>query len=250
MNLSIIKLNSVNSTNIYASQYAENNKHLLKESISLFYASEQLNGKGLGTNKWESNPEENITFSILFDLAQLHTKEFFFINKFFSISILEFVKSIISNKNNLKIKWPNDIYFENKKIAGILIENRIEGNYFKYSIAGAGININQERFSIDIPNPISITNITSLKYDIEVLINNYSSYFQKWYEIFLTRNYKLLDDIFFENLYLLNQPSKFIVNNIVIEGIIKGVRQNGMLIMDDKNGMTKLYDFKQIKYCI
>ena len=131
----------------------------------------QTEGKGQRTNSWESAKDKNLLFSLL--LKPLHTpiSEQFRISQLCSNGIIYVLRNLISTETNLfTIKWPNDIYWKNKKLGGILIENNLQGNKIKNSTLGIGLNINQTEFPLDIPNPISLKQITGKDYNITELL--------------------------------------------------------------------------------
>ena len=131
------------------------------------YTLEQTQGKGLGSNRWLSQRGQNILISFLFQPPITIQNQFYF-NQYFALAIRDFLSKFIENP---MIKWPNDIYVGNKKIAGILIEHSIQGDTLKYSIAGVGININQTLFEPEIPNPTSLSILTGITFDIPKEIN-------------------------------------------------------------------------------
>ena len=136
----IIRLESVDSTNNYIA-------NLLKEGIledgTVILADEQFAGKGQRNSEWLTSPGENLTFSFFLSNVNLSVQNQYFLTCIVSISLVQLL-----NKFGLdaKIKWPNDIYINNKKISGVLIENQLSSSEIKNSIIGIGLNINQREF--------------------------------------------------------------------------------------------------------
>ncbi|HTB31251.1 MAG TPA: biotin--[acetyl-CoA-carboxylase] ligase, partial [Bacteroidia bacterium] len=130
-------------------------------------AMEQLSGRGQRGTKWASEPGANLTFSIILCPHFLPLTEQFQLTKAIALGIAGFVSHLLGDYANVKIKWPNDIYVKNCKIAGILIENILEQSTMKYSVVGVGLNVNQVVFDPSIPNPISLKSLTGKDFDTE-----------------------------------------------------------------------------------
>ena len=162
--MNIIHLEQTASTNTHLATIAANAPHGTVVSTRC-----QTAGRGQRGNSWESAPGRNITMSILMRPQGLLAREQFAISQAVSMAIVTVLRQYIK-RERVSIKWPNDIYVADRKICGILIENSLVGNRIGHSIAGIGININQEHFISDAPNPVSllqlIGNVTPLD-DIE-----------------------------------------------------------------------------------
>ncbi|MCF0173541.1 MAG: biotin--[acetyl-CoA-carboxylase] ligase, partial [Bacteroidales bacterium] len=157
--MKIIWYDTLLSTNNTMSLYKERFQD--RETI---VAIEQTAGKGQRGNRWESAPGENLTFSTMLKPRGFAAERAWLISQSVSLGICDFlhIKGL-----EAKIKWPNDIYVEDRKICGILIENSISGTLLSSSIVGIGLNVNQLSFSEDIPNPISMAMVTGQRYDIK-----------------------------------------------------------------------------------
>lgn len=187
----IIELNSVDSTNKYANEMisARNTQDIIAGTV--IWALEQFAGKGQQDTIWISEPQKNLTFSIILFPTFLNPGYLFLLNETIALGIYDFVKSIIKTdasmcSDKVKIKWPNDIYVEvplqpiqkggklkeNKKIAGILIENAIVESKVASSVIGVGLNINQEKFPCADWNikPTSLKLITGKTYDLRACL--------------------------------------------------------------------------------
>ena len=115
----------------------------------------QTAGRGQRGNSWESEPHKNLTFSVLLKPQHIIAREQFYISEIVSVAIVNTLRKYIIDQP-IAIKWPNDIYVNDDKICGILIENTLSGYSISQSIAGIGININQQTFLSNAPNPISL----------------------------------------------------------------------------------------------
>ena len=137
-----------------------------KDSVAEGYtvvAVSQTAGRGQIGAFWESQPGQNLTFSLLLRPEFIKADQMFLVSKAISLGIVDYLNSF---GEEFKIKWPNDIYYKDKKICGVLIENQLMGSNIVYSIIGIGLNINQKEFISDAPNPISLYNIIGRKLDL------------------------------------------------------------------------------------
>lgn len=132
-------------------------------------AMTQTAGRGQRGNSWEAEPRKNLTFSLLLKPRVMMASRQFELSQLVSISILKVLKECLST-DEVRIKWPNDIYYRDRKLCGILIENTLEGARIEQSIVGVGINVNQTEFVSDAPNPISLANITGHTFDLDKLL--------------------------------------------------------------------------------
>ena len=156
-----IELNSVDSTNNYAMQQAKSG---LAKHGTAYFAHEQTAGKGQRNKHWLSAKDENIILSVILDASGLLLSQQISLNVIAALAALNLFNNYTTK--NFKIKWPNDIYWQDRKTGGILIENIIAGDVWKYSIVGFGLNINQTAFDTSLKNPVSLKQITGNTYDI------------------------------------------------------------------------------------
>ncbi|MBK6281348.1 MAG: biotin--[acetyl-CoA-carboxylase] ligase [Draconibacterium sp.] len=172
-----IFLTEVESTNNYANQLVLSKA---AEHGTVVLAQYQKKGKGQQGNSWESEPGKNLLASIILFPDFLSAAKQFYLSKIASLSIVDFLKTETSG---ITIKWPNDIYIDNKKVAGILIENAIKGHNLSSSIIGIGLNLNQELFVTDAPNPVSLKQVSTKDYEIENIAETIFDNMIHWYQI-------------------------------------------------------------------
>lgn len=146
----LIHINETNSTNNYLQSLCSEQK---VEELTVIVADFQTSGRGQRGNSWESDPGKNLLFSTVIFPEFLEARRQFLISQIISLAIKEELDTYTSD---ISIKWPNDIYWKEKKICGMLIENDLMGRNINQSIAGIGININQEIFHSSAPNPVSL----------------------------------------------------------------------------------------------
>ena len=200
------------------------------------YAGYQTAGRGQTGNSWESEEGKNLLCSIVLPPA----KNLYFLNIAVSVAILRLIDE------PLTIKWPNDIYWQDKKLAGILLENAIVGSEIKYSIAGIGLNVNQTEFVSDAPNPVSLKQITGKENDIDQLM-------QDLFEAVNTVLNEPEDVIWSEyksHLYRREGYWPFADTNGVFEAQIEDVLPTGEVVLRDENNKKRVYHFKQIRYVL
>ena len=204
------------------------------EGESFLYAGYQTAGRGQTGNSWESEEGKNLLCSILLP----PDKNLYFLNIAVGVALLRVIGEAFT------IKWPNDIYWEDKKIAGILIENAIIGNEIKYSIAGIGLNVNQTEFHSDAPNPISLKQIYGTEFDIDQLMNQV-----------LEAVHKVLNEpeedvwaYYKSHLYRREGFWPFEDQNGTFEACIEDVLPTGEIVLRDQQGKERKYHFKQVKY--
>ena len=135
----------------------------------------QTAGRGQRGNHWEAEPGKNLTFSIMLEPAGLQARDQFTLSEAVAIAVVDTLRPLVPDPEDIRVKWPNDIYWRDLKLVGILIENSLAGPCISRSVAGIGVNVNQERFLSDAPNPVSLKMITGRDYDLDRLIDNLST---------------------------------------------------------------------------
>src|SRR5574344_2655311 len=166
----LVHLDETDSTNRFIKELKTDKKYRMVVVASSF----QTAGRGQGCNRWESEQGKNITFSILIHPDAILPHVQFVISMAISLAIKE---SLNGYFDDVSIKWPNDIYYKDKKICGILIENNLSGCVIKDSILGIGINVNQRKFVSDAPNPVSMFQILGKETDKEEVLNEVIRHF-------------------------------------------------------------------------
>ena len=200
------------------------------------YAGYQTAGRGQTGNSWESEEGKNLLCSIVLPPA----KNLYFLNIAVSVAILRLIDE------PLTIKWPNDIYWQDKKLAGILLENAIVGSEITYSIAGIGLNVNQTEFVSDAPNPVSLKQITGKENDIDQLMQDL---FEAVYTV-LNEPEDVIWSEYKSHLYRREGYWPFADTNGVFEAQIEDVLPTGEVVLRDENNKKRVYHFKQIRYVL
>ena len=238
-----IVLNEVESTNNYAKQLILSNA----EEGTVVLARFQKNGRGQQGNQWESEAGKNMLATVILYPRFLNGGKQFAISKIVSLSLVEFLKN---KTDDVSIKWPNDIYVGNKKIAGILIENTINGNNLFSSVLGIGLNLNQVRFLSDAPNPISLKQITGNEYDLETVASEILGSILNWYEKIEAGNFSEIDSAYFSQLFRSGEWGKYSKDGNFFEAKITGIGEFGQLQLEKRDGTVDEFMFKEVEFVL
>lgn len=242
--LKTIQLDEVNSTNSHLTKLAEN-KSL--EEGTLVSTKKQLEGKGQTGNIWLSEDNKNILESLYLKPTFLPTEYMFSISKVVSIGIIEAFNKI---KEGFCIKWPNDIYYNDKKIGGILVENQLMGNNISQSIIGIGLNINQREFNESLPNPISLLNICNSTFNLDMINEQVMHCIFKWYNALSEGDLHTIDRIYHRYLYRKNGYHTFKDEKGNFSAKIKKVASDGKLMLLTDENITKNFYFKEVEFVL
>lgn len=209
---------------------------------TIIITDNQTAGKGQRGNTWESAPEENLTFSIIYKPHFLNSSESFNLNIVTSLALIYTLKNF---GIPAFIKWPNDIFCGKYKISGILIENTIEKNKLKNSIIGIGLNVNQPKFTYS--EATSMYNISNRLYDLsnvlEVLVTN----IERLYINLKSGTNISLRDQYHQYLLGKGELRNFQIRDQEVQGRILGVDESGRLKVEIA-GKTEYFSFKEIKF--
>ena len=237
-----LKLKEVNSTNSYLKELIATNDKELEGLVVV--AENQVLGRGQKGTVWESENGKNLTLSIFLKPNVMVLNQFI-ISKVISLGIVSFLKDL--GLNNLKIKWPNDIYCNNKKIAGILIENSLKGNKINRSVVGIGLNVNQLNFQSE-NGPTSIAKeLKNDKQNLTELLDGLLFFIDKTYINLKLGKETEINTNYLDNLYWINEFRSFRKGNHLIEGSILGVDQIGKLQIKINNKI-ETFGLKEISF--
>ena len=229
MNYRMVHLDETESTNRWLREQGG-------EENVVVWTDYQTAGRGCGTNRWESERGKNLLFSILIHPTEVKPQEQFRLSMAISLAI---VHALQDYTDGLSIKWPNDIYWHDRKICGILIENRLSNGCIKDCIIGVGLNVNQREFLSDAPNPVSLWQIVGRETDCEALLKRILTCF--------TYNEVDADDYraqlyWREGLHLFSDADgKFMAE-------IADVEDDGHLALRDSEGRERRYAFKEVRF--
>lgn len=240
----VISLLSTDSTNDYARQLLEGSKP--REGVVII-AGEQKKGRGYGENTWYSGRGKNLLFTVILYPEFLAANQQFLISKCISLGIYDYLSEYISD---VSIKWPNDIYVEDRKIAGILIENDLVGSAVKDSIIGIGLNVNQEYFPHDIPNPVSLRQMIEKRLPLKKELRKLCGYLDKRYTMLSRGKADKINREYHDHLFRLNEMSWYQAQGYSFRAKIVGVSDYGQLILENEAGKTLEYSFKEVGFIL
>ena len=239
-----VLLKEVDSTNNYLKQLASNSKPLPEGTVIM--AENQYAGRGQQQNGWFAEPGKNLTFSILLKPSFLKITEQFDLVRAISLGVYDaFAPSLAPQ---LKIKWPNDIYYGENKLGGMLIENMIQSGQIKNSIAGIGLNINQEKFPDWVPNAVSLKQILRTDYDLKTLLSEICAHVEGWYLKLKAGKIADVRESYLSRLYWLNEKHTFRSKDRLFSGTITDVCYNGILKVKNNNEEELEFSLKEIEF--
>ena len=238
-----IRLHSTDSTIDFLKHY----RPVSPKDMILVTADFQTAGRGQAGNSWESEAGKNLLFGLLFHPREVEANRQFILSQAVALSICE---TLSDYAEDIRIKWPNDIYWKDRKICGMLIENTLVGRCIENCIIGAGININQQTFCSDAPNPVSLRQITGKEQEPVFILADTIKRFKDYYRKIqqgqtedIVRNYR-------ERLYRHNGFHLYQDADGVFEAEIHDVEPTGHLVLTDRDGTTRRYAFKEVSHLI
>ena len=242
-----IWLDETDSTNNFLSALCD------KEGVPEFTTvctNFQTAGKGQRGNSWESEKGRNLLFSFVIYPQFVKAREQFILSEIISLSVKEALDCHISD---VSVKWPNDIYWKDKKICGMLIENVLGDGGVARCIAGIGLNINQQAFLSDAPNPVSLSQITGKEEDLQVVLTDVLLFVARYYkdlkhnpEVFTS----YLSEKYNQSLYRREGIYPFRDAQGAFEASILRVAPDGRLFLLDTEGNERSYLFKEVQFII
>lgn len=242
--LNLIAHDELDSTNTYLREEKQRKQF---PEFTYVTANYQRAGKGQRGNSWESAPHSNLMFSVLLRPECLPMKQHFILSELVSLALL---KTLAKYSKHFSIKWPNDLYWKDYKIAGILIENDIEGLSLKESVIGIGLNVNQKEFLSDAPNPISLFQILQKEIDRNTLLQEFHNHLSEEYHRLACGELIEIADEYQSALYRLGDYYTYADKDGEFEAQIHRVADDGTLYLVDEKGKLRKYLFKEVKYIL
>lgn len=234
--MEIIKLTDTASTNDYLLE-------LNTDRDICVVADYQSAGKGMGTNAWESEPGKNLLFSILIHPTWLPVRQQYLLSMAEAVAIVEVLGE------GYEIKWPNDIYYGDRKLSGTRIDVNLYGGQLRDVIIGTGINVNQEVFVSDAPNPVSLKNITGREHDRDTLLRTILYHFTYYYNMVRETPDKIVH-LYHEHLYHRTGLHTFTDKDGTFKAEIVRVAENGIITLRRTDNTLSHYEFKQLRFCL
>lgn len=239
------EFDSLDSTNQYAYGLLT---HESPAEGTVIITHDQYAGKGQAANKWESEPHKNLTFTTILYPKFLPARKQFLLNQVVSLSVFDTLSNYISN--GLKIKWPNDIYVFDKKIAGILIQNSLKGSTLQSAIIGIGLNVNQKQFISAAPNPTSLALEIGKMTDLKTLLAEFCQHLEHNYLQLKAGQITIIQQRYLNALYRFKENFHYRrLDGSVFKGQIIGVTDIGKLQIKTQSGIEE-FIFKEVGYIL
>ncbi len=245
---SIVFMDEVDSTNRYLRDFIKENGR--PESLFCVVAENQTAGRGQKGNTWHSTKGYSLTFSFYLGSGALEPQKQFVVSEFAAYGLYKTIKRYLTEEQaeHLKIKWPNDIYYKDKKLAGMLIEHSITGRKIDHSFIGIGLNLNQLDFPTELPNPISMKQITGEDYTAKEVVERIMKRFGFMKEDFIMQHYGNVHREYMEALYWRTGFHNFEDKDGEFTARIYDVQANGELVLERESGERKNYDIKDVLF--
>jgi BirA family biotin operon repressor/biotin-[acetyl-CoA-carboxylase] ligase len=241
----VIDLESTDSTNNYALKLLHGKQPFEGTVVRTF---RQTLGRGQREKQWESEDFSNLTFSVIYYPVFLSVSRQFQLSKAIALGVADFVKNIVKDQS-VKIKWPNDIYVGDKKIAGILIENSVSGNKISSAVIGIGLNVNQTTFSAEIPNPVSLKMVIGKELDLKKCFQELCVSLEARYMQLKAGKENVINEQYHKTLYGLDEQREFIIDKKNTTAEIVGVDELGRLKLRVNETVTE-HDLHHVVYKI
>ena len=232
----------LDSTNAYLQR--EQSEHDIRNWV--VSANEQTAGKGMGNNGWESEAGKNLTFSMALDVVFLSAERQFLLSEAVALGLIDALDALLSAEK-LYIKWPNDIYYENRKLAGILINSTIKANMMDVSIIGIGLNVNQLQFQDWPTHPISLRQITGKEYELPPLLERvFRCIYNKVEQ--LKNTPETIEREYLQRLYRYRTWADYEADGKVLRLFMTGLDAFGRLMLVDEADESYCFDVKEVRF--
>ncbi len=215
--------------------------------MTLVTADFQTAGRGQAGSSWESEAGKNLLFGLLFHPCGVEANRQFILSQAAALAICE---TLSAHAEHIRIKWPNDIYWENRKICGMLIENTLAGRRIESCIIGAGININQQTFRSNAPNPVSLLQITGKEQEPTLILTGIVKHFKDYYRKIREGEAEDIARGYRERLYRRDGFYLYKDAGGVFEAEIRDVEPTGHLVLVGRDGTVRRYAFKEVRHLI
>ena len=237
-----LKFEEISSTN----DWLMNNSSSSLSEGTVVWPLSQFKGKGQRGSSWQSEESKSLTFSVLLKPSFLLISSAFDLSICVALAIHDCLDEL---RPGFQIKWPNDIYFENKKIAGVLIENQIAKSRYQQAVVGVGLNVNQDEFS-DLPKAISLKQIVGVEFPVEKVMERLCETLEARYLQLRAGKFDTLKQEYLSKLYRFQEFHFFKFKNEIIHGSIVDVLRNGRLQIKLTDGSLRDFDIKEIEFMI
>ncbi len=237
----MLELDTTDSTNSYLKRYHAP----APRKVTLVTAEYQTAGRGSASNKWESAAGKNLLFSLLTYPRIVEAERMFVLSEIISMAVCDALNEFVPG---FRIKWPNDIYYQDSKVAGLLIENELEGKVIAKCIMGVGINVNQTRFESDAPNPISLAQIMGHEVERRSVLKRVMDHFIRCYGLVESQRNEYVHNLYLNQLYRMQEEHEYEDATGRFRASIQTVEPTGHLVLLDTEERIRKYAFKEVQF--
>lgn len=244
MNFEIINIAETDSTN----RWLQEHKGEYPAENIVVTTHYQTAGRGQGCNSWESEKGKNLLTSVLVHPTVIKPSRQFLLSMCGALAVKETVEHYVNE--GITLKWPNDIYWNDRKLSGTLIETSIHKGILKDCIFGVGLNVNQTVFRSNAPNPVSIAQITGQETDLEEITKLFSETFFQWYDRLISQGEDEIMKLYHSSLYRKEGFFRYEDHTGEFEAELTGVYPDGHLLLRDTSGKERKYAFKEVNFIL
>lgn len=217
------------------------------EEFVLLTADYQSAGRGQRGTSWEADAEQNLLFGFLFHPVEVNAMHQFSLSEALALAVCECLSAY---DEGFSVKWPNDVYWHERKICGMLLEHDLQGSHIATTLTGVGVNVNQQTFRSNAPNPVSLKQITGNNVDRAVLLENILNRFQSYYRQLQSGDYQSLHTAYMHRLYRREGVHPFEDSEGSFSASIENISPLGMLTLQREDGSQRTYAFKEVKFVV
>ena len=216
--------------------------------MDVVWAECQSAGRGQRGHTWHSNEGVNLTFSTVLKPTFLAAVEQFMLSEVVALSLVD---ALAEYGVECRIKWTNDIYAGDKKIAGVLIEQSLAGDTIARTVVGIGLNVNQREFPTGLPNPTSIVVERGAECERREVLECFLKHLEKWYSRLERGEREVIESAYNYRLYRRDEFHAYALpSGERFEAAIRGVRATGHLVLEHRDGSFGEYAFKEVEFVI
>lgn len=235
----------------YIEQTTSTNDEARKECydhLDAIWSEYQTSGRGQRGHSWHSAEGENVTFSVVLKPTFLPVVEQFLLSEVVALALVD---TMAEYGIECRIKWTNDLYAGDSKLAGVLIEHQLSTEGIVRTIVGIGLNVNQREFPADLPNPTSMALLRSASFDRREVLERYMANLEAWYGRLLEGNKSAIEERYRELMYHLDEQHIYaLASGEKFRAIIRGVRPSGELCLEHEDGTIREYAFKEVEFVL
>lgn len=218
------------------------------DHLDAIWSEHQTAGRGQRGHTWHSTEGENVTFSVVLKPTFLPVVEQFLLSEIVALSLVD---TMAHYGIECRIKWTNDLYAGDSKLAGVLIEHSLSVDSIARTIVGIGLNINQVEFPSDLPNPTSMTLLQSKRFDRREVLDRFMQTLEAWYERLRQGNKQQIEECYRSKMYHLDEPHTYALpSGEEFTATIRGVRPSGELRLEHADGTLHEYAFKEVEFVL